>query len=102
LFFSFLSTEFLFLTQNADQFSSLIASTPPSNIETLSPSAVDPRGQYASVIKAVQTAAASAPTNADVKIYRVEVGHNRVEYWIVALDAAAGTIVGLKAKAIET
>lgn len=38
----------------------------------------------------------------DVKIYRVEVGHTRVEYWIVALDAAEGKIVGLRAKAIES
>jgi hypothetical protein len=37
-----------------------------------------------------------------VNIYRVEVGHNRVEYWIVALNAAARTIVGMKAKAIES
>ncbi|CRG89134.1 hypothetical protein PISL3812_06170 [Talaromyces islandicus] len=91
---------------SSDQFASLIASTPSSNlsqaIERLSPSSFDPRGQYASVIKAVQAAAASDPTNADVNIYRVEIGHNRVEYWIVALDAAAGMIVGLKAKAIES
>lgn len=41
-------------------------------------------------------------TAVDVKVYRVEIGPSRVEYWVVALDVEGGKLVGLKAKAVES
>jgi hypothetical protein len=96
-----------------DEFASLItgskstASNISSSVETFSEQSFDPRNQYGGVIKTVRAAAAASDANidesgVDVKIYRVEVGRSRVEYWIVALEAAGGKIVGLRAKAIES
>ncbi|KAH8706006.1 hypothetical protein BGW36DRAFT_422529 [Talaromyces proteolyticus] len=96
-----------------DQFASLIttsksaASDISQSIETLPPSSFDPRDQYSSVIGTVREAAAASDPNVDeseidVKVYRVEVGHNRIEYWVVALSATNGNIVGFRAKAVES
>lgn len=41
-------------------------------------------------------------SDVEIKVYRVEVGKSRVEYYILGLDAEGGTIVGLRAKAIES
>lgn len=76
-------------------------------IETLSPSSFDPKTQYTAVVKAVREAAAASDSSVDesgvdVKVFRVDVGKSRVEYWVLALDAADGKIVGLKAKAVES
>ncbi|KAL4943485.1 hypothetical protein BDV06DRAFT_210983 [Aspergillus oleicola] len=76
-----------------------------SSVETLSPSSFDPKNQYASVLKAVRAAAVQGSGgdegSVDVKVYRVETGSSRVEYWVVALDGE-GLLVGLRAKAIES
>lgn len=90
-----------------DEFASLIASGSKPDIETLSEKSFDPRNQYSSVIKAVRAAVAASDSkvsesDVEVKVYRVEVGHSRVEYWVIALDGAEGKIVGLRAKAIES
>ncbi|RHZ45798.1 uncharacterized protein CDV56_101078 [Aspergillus thermomutatus] len=82
-----------------------------SSIETLTPSTFDPRNQYASALRAVRAAVAQASgggepgiseSDVEVKVYRVEVGKSRVQYYILGLDAEGGTIVGLRAKAIES
>ncbi|OOF99619.1 hypothetical protein ASPCADRAFT_203390 [Aspergillus carbonarius ITEM 5010] len=70
-------------------------------IETLSPSMFDPRNQYAGVLRAVR-ASVGDEQGADVKVYRVEVGSSRVEYFVLGLDGKEGLLVGLRAKAIET
>ena len=74
---------------------------------TLSENSFDPRNQYASVLRAVREAVGASPGSGsgsavDVKIYRVEIGASTVEYWVLALDANDGRIVGVKAKAVET
>ncbi|KAJ9334968.1 hypothetical protein DTO027B5_3185 [Paecilomyces variotii] len=95
------------------QFSYLISPSKDltDSITTLSPSAFDPKNQYVAVLRAVRTAATQASgggekvideSSVDVKVYRVEIGASRVEYWIVALDVEGGKLVGLKAKAIES
>lgn len=75
-------------------------------IETLSPSSFDPRNQYASALRAVRAAAVENSKGdesaVEVKVYRVEVGTSRVEYYITALDGEGGLLVGLRAKAIES
>ncbi|KAJ9300856.1 hypothetical protein DTO271G3_2020 [Paecilomyces variotii] len=95
------------------QFSYLISPSKDltDSITTLSPSAFDPKNQYVAVLRAVRAAATQASGGGekvideaavDVKVYRVEIGPSRVEYWIVALDVEGGKLVGLKAKAIES
>ncbi|RAK71565.1 uncharacterized protein BO72DRAFT_501804 [Aspergillus fijiensis CBS 313.89] len=94
---------------DASNFSNLISETDDlaSAIETLSPASFDPKNQYASALRAVRAAAASQASgveeaDVDVKVYRVEVGSARVEYYVVALQAEGGLLVGLRAKAIES
>lgn len=41
-------------------------------------------------------------SSVEVKVYRVEVGTSRVEYYLLALEAEQGLLVGLRAKAVET
>lgn len=80
--------------------SSLISDTDlSSSITTLSSTSFDPRDEYASVVRAVQAAASSG---AEVKVYRVEIGRSRVEYFVLGLDGDKGRVVGLKASAVET
>ncbi|KAF7168933.1 hypothetical protein CNMCM5623_001827 [Aspergillus felis] len=82
-----------------------------SSIETLTPSTFDPKNQYSAALRAVRAAVAQAfgggepgidESDVEVKVYRVEVGKSRVQYYILGLDAEGGTIVGLRAKAIES
>ncbi|KAL5340704.1 hypothetical protein BJX70DRAFT_92334 [Aspergillus crustosus] len=93
---------------DASQFSKLISADKDlsSSIETLSTSSFDPKNQYASVVKSVRAAAAQGSDGdesaVEVKVYRVEVGTSRVEYYVTALNAPEGLLVGLRAKAIES
>ncbi|KAK9570515.1 hypothetical protein V6Z96_006814 [Aspergillus fumigatus] len=82
-----------------------------SSIETLTPSTFDPKNQYSAALRAVRAAVAQTfgggepgidESDVETKVYRVEVGKSRVEYYILGLDAVGGTIVGLRAKAIES
>ncbi|KAI9708593.1 MAG: hypothetical protein M1820_003811 [Bogoriella megaspora] len=57
----------------------------------------DPRGQYKNVLDAVGKAG-----DGDVKVFRVEHGSTRAEYYVVSLDGKGGRVVGLKAKAVES
>lgn len=77
----------------------------------MSPNSFDPRNHYADVTKAVRAAAKASASDhpnsvkesaVDTKVYQENVDHSRVKYWVAALDAADGEIVGLKANAIET
>ncbi|KAF7588686.1 hypothetical protein BBP40_005319 [Aspergillus hancockii] len=82
-----------------------------SSITTLSPSSFDPKNQYSSALRAVRAAATEASgggesaideSAVEVRIYQVEVGTSRVEYYVLALDAEHSLVVGLRAKAIES
>ncbi|ODM17714.1 hypothetical protein SI65_06502 [Aspergillus cristatus] len=88
----------------SSQLSSLIAPDDDlsHNITTLSASSFDPRNQYPSVFKAVRAAASGPDEDVEVKVYRVEVGSSRVEYFVLGLDTEKGRVVGLKARAVET
>jgi hypothetical protein len=92
-----------------DQFSRLISPSVDlaESISTLSPSSFDPKNQYASVLRAVRSAAVEKDGDADqsgvdVKVYRVELTSTKLEYWVLALDVPGGRVVGLRAKAFET
>lgn len=56
----------------------------------------DTQGQYKDVVEATREACKGS----DVRVYRVELGGTRVEYWVVGLEG--GKLVGLKALAIES
>ncbi|KAL2832947.1 hypothetical protein BDW59DRAFT_138955 [Aspergillus cavernicola] len=96
---------------DSSHFSNLISPNTDlsSSIETLSPSSFDPKDQYASVFRAVRAAAVQGSGSdggdssaVDVKVYRVEVGTSRVEYYVLALGGEEGVIVGFRAKAVES
>ncbi|KAI9934880.1 hypothetical protein ASPWEDRAFT_117760 [Aspergillus wentii DTO 134E9] len=78
------------------------------SIDTMSPASFDPQNQYASVLRAVRAAVTQSAaggideSDVDVKVYRVQVGTSRAEYYVLGLDVEGGKIVGLKAKAVET
>ena len=63
----------------------------------MEPGDFDPRGQYKSIVDAAANAG-----NGTCRIYRVERGRARCEYYVVALDERSKKVVGLKAKAVET
>ncbi|CAI7672375.1 unnamed protein product [Penicillium pancosmium] len=92
-----------------DQLSGLISPNADLGqaISTLSPSSFDPKNQYSSALRAVRSAAVERDENADqsaveVKVYRVELSSTKLEYWVLALDAPEGRVVGLRAKAVES
>ncbi|KAL5363490.1 hypothetical protein BJX96DRAFT_178115 [Aspergillus floccosus] len=93
---------------DADNLSNLISPNADlsSAIETISPSSFDPKNQYAAALRAVRAAASQASGGeeggVEVKVYRVQVGSSRVEYYVLALNVDEGLVVGLRAKAIES
>ncbi|KAE8417374.1 hypothetical protein BDV36DRAFT_257379 [Aspergillus pseudocaelatus] len=77
-----------------------------SSITTMSPSSFDPKNQYPSALRAVRAAVAESSggdeSAVDVKVYRVEVGPSRIEYYILAVDVEKSLVVGLRTKSVET
>ncbi|KAI5301624.1 hypothetical protein KEM56_001523 [Ascosphaera pollenicola] len=68
------------------------------SIQESEPQYWDPRNQYTKVINAVKDAAGSD----EVRIYKLNIGEPRAEYWVLALDKKEGRLVGMKALAIES
>lgn len=48
------------------------------------------------------SAGAGKEDNVEIKVYRVETGTSRVEYFVLGLDREGGRIVGLRARAVES
>lgn len=80
---------------SADEFGELVGVK--SEVSTLSTRDFDPKGQYKEVLKAVEKAG-----DGKTRIYRVEQGKARAEYYVVSFDQEGGRVVGLKAKAVES
>ena len=78
-----------------DEFAELIEHD--SEVSTLTAGEFDPRGEYKDVLAAVEKSG-----DGRTRIYRVEQGRARVEYYIVSFDKEGGRVVGLKAKAVES
>ncbi|MCJ1267454.1 hypothetical protein MMC22_007339 [Lobaria immixta] len=68
-----------------------------SDVTTLSPKEFDPHGQYKAVLEAVESSG-----DGKSRIFRVDHGKTRAEYYIVGHDQEGKRIVGLKAKAVES
>ena len=56
----------------------------------------DPRGDYKDILVRVEEV-----TSGGVKIFRVEGGQTRVEYFVVGISKEGTALVGAKAKAVE-
>ena len=78
-----------------DEFQELIGQG--AEVSTLSVKEFDPRGHYRSVLQAVEKAG-----DGTARVYRVEHGRTRMEYYVVGLDGEGKRVVGLKAKAVES
>ncbi|KAJ5923940.1 hypothetical protein N7466_008127 [Penicillium verhagenii] len=91
---------------SADDLSSLISPTADisSNISTLDEASFDPRNEYTGILKAVRSATTEDdPDKVDIKIYRVQLGTSKLEYYVLALNSAeGGRIVGMRALSIES
>jgi hypothetical protein len=59
-------------------------------------------GPFESQYKSVVEAVGKAGTKGEVKVFRVELGGTRAEYYVVAVDADEGRVVGLKALSVES
>ncbi|KAL6717405.1 hypothetical protein ACLMJK_005320 [Lecanora helva] len=68
-----------------------------SEVSTMSAKEFDPQGQYKEVLQAVERAG-----DGKSRIFRIETGKARAEYYVVALDKDQGRVVGLKAKSVES
>jgi hypothetical protein len=79
----------------ADELKKLIGHD--AEVEEIKESEFDPRGQYKQVLEGVKKAG-----NGGVKVFRVELGRARAEYWVVSHKQEEGKLVGLKALAVES
>jgi hypothetical protein len=68
----------------------------PARAEELSVSEFDPRGEYRGVVKEVE----GVVDGAELKVFRVERGKTRVEYYLVGLRG--GRLLGVRAEAVES
>lgn len=67
-----------------------------ANISIMDIGEWDMQGQYKDVVDAVR----EAVKGGDVRVYRVEKGGTRVEYWVVGTEG--GLLVGVKAEGVES
>jgi hypothetical protein len=66
-------------------------------VSSISEKEFDPQGQYKKVVDAVKKAG-----DGTVKVFKVEHGATRVEYYVVSIDEKEGRVVGLKALSVES
>lgn len=67
------------------------------DVSTIRTKEFDPKGDYKEVVQAVEKAG-----DGKARIFRLETGKSRAEYYVVGFDEQEGKIVGLKAKAVES
>ena len=68
-----------------------------SDVSTLNAQEFDPQGQYKDVLRAVEEAG-----DGKARIFRLDHGRTRAEYYLISLDTRGQKIVGFKAKAVES
>jgi hypothetical protein len=68
----------------------------PTRAEELIVSEFDPRGEYRDVVKEAE----GVVDGGELKVFRVERGKTRVEYYLVGLRG--GRLVGVRAEAVES
>lgn len=80
---------------STDEFGELVGVK--SEVSTLIAKEFDPKGQYKEVLQAVEKAG-----DGSARIFRVETGKARAEYYVVGFDEKGGRVVGLRAKSVES
>ncbi len=83
------------LTNLIDDFGKLVGHK--GEVTTLQVKTFDPSGQYKEVLEVVEKVG-----DGKVRIFKVEHGRTRVEYYVVGLDEKGKKVVGMKALAVET
>ena len=78
-----------------DEFQDLIQHD--AGVSTLGLDEFDPQGQYKEILEAVNSVG-----DGKLKVYRVQHGRSRAEYYIVRFEKNGRRIIGFKAKAVET
>ena len=68
-----------------------------SDVSTLNTEEFDPQGQYKDVLRAVEEAG-----DGKARVFRLDHGRTRAEYYLISLDMRSQRIVGFKAKAVES
>lgn len=66
-------------------------------VSTLSWDDFDPKGQYKDILQAVEQVG-----DGKARIFRMNRGGTRAEYYIVGLDTKAHKVVGMRAIAVES
>lgn len=80
---------------STDEFGELVGVK--SEVSTMTAKEFDPQGQYKKVLQAAEKAG-----DGSARIFRVETGRARAEYYVVGFDKKGGKVVGLKAKSVES
>ena len=83
------------LSRFLDDFGKLIGHK--RKVSTVDTKEFDPRGQYKRIVEAVEKVGAGK-----VRVFKVELGGTRVEYFIVGYDEKGKRVVGMKALAVES
>lgn len=78
-----------------DDFKDLIGHK--GEVSSLTVEEFDPKGMYKEVFEAVERAG-----DGKARVFRVEEGGARVQYWVVGLDKGKGRVVGLRARGVES
>ena len=82
------------LITRAESFAKLLSH---DSVSELSAKDFDPKGQYKDVVEAVEKVVDGKP-----KIFRTETEGARVQYWVVGVKKGGGSLVGVRAKAVES
>lgn len=83
----------------SEEVAAKLAGVEASKVETLTVKEFDLRGKYGNVVSAVEEAVGKEG-KAGVKVFRVEKGGARCEYWVVGLKE--GRVVGMMVGAVES
>jgi hypothetical protein len=97
---SWYANSYLFSCGTAETFAKLINHPDPPGADVTVHDVVewDSAGQYKHVVDATRKACKGG----DVRVYRVQIGGTRVEYFVVGIEREAARLVGVKALAVES
>lgn len=85
----------LSLSRHIDELKDLIGHS--NEVVLVDTKEFDAGGQYTEVLEAVEKTG-----DGKARVYRVEHGSTRAEYYIIGLDVEGGRVVGMKVRAVES
>ena len=83
------------LTDQTDEFGKLVGHK--GEVSTIQTKEFDPQGQYKEIVEVVEKIG-----DGKSRIFKVEHGRTRVEYYVVGFDEKGKKVVGMKAVAVES